>query len=166
MTNHRILRFVPGSMVGTVVAGGNGAGILINQLNSPFGLILDVSSNSLFITNFDSANIVRWVIGASTWTLVAGTPLGTTGTSPFYLHQPSFMTVDQVGNIYVADMSNMRIQFFQPDQPNGTTIAGVTGVAGNSAQHLYNPYGIAFDKDFNLYVADTSNHRIQKFERY
>jgi sugar lactone lactonase YvrE len=44
-----------------------------------------------------------------------------------------------------------------------TRIAG-TGGCGSSASTLCNPYGIFVDVNFDLYVADQSNNRIQLFK--
>ncbi len=49
---------------------------------------------------------------------------------------------------------------------NGTTLtaaAGVAGAAGSSANYLYYPVGIYVDVNFNLYVGDCGNDRIQVF---
>ncbi|CAF1463542.1 unnamed protein product [Adineta ricciae] len=45
-----------------------------------------------------------------------------------------------------------------------TVIAG-SGVSGSAANLLANPYGIFVDTNFDLYVADSSNNRIQVFHR-
>ena len=165
MTNHRIVRYLSGAAVGTRVAGGLTAGTSNTLLHTPVGLHLDVATNSLYIVNNAANNIVRWVIGASAWTLVAGNPSGLPGTTPTSLSGPMNLILDYVGNVYVADASNYRIQFFLANQTNATTIAGVTSRFGNMANLLYNPYAVALDTDMNLYVADVTNHRIQRFLR-
>lgn len=43
-----------------------------------------------------------------------------------------------------------------------SVVAGVTGYGSNSTS-LYNPWGIHVDQNYTLFVADTWNHRIQKF---
>ncbi|CAF1536441.1 unnamed protein product, partial [Didymodactylos carnosus] len=67
---------------------------------------------------------------------------------------------------YVVDCLNYRIQMFcSPDSLEGITIAGTTGKGGNAANQLYIPESITFDSQMNMYVADSGNHRIQKFQR-
>ncbi|CAF5043200.1 unnamed protein product, partial [Rotaria magnacalcarata] len=161
--NHRIMRYLVNASSGTVVAGGNGPGTNRTQLNYPLGIYLDVTSNSLYIANYYCHNIVRWVIGATSWTLVAGDINGMSGNSSTMLFYPIGVEVDFMGNVYVADTSNHRIQLFQAGSMNGTTIAGVTGISGTDPYHLNYPYALKLDSQLNLYVTDWYNHRIQKF---
>ena len=162
--NHRVMSYL--SNVPTLVAGGNGSGTSNTQLNFPNGLAFDSSSNSLYIVNYASHNVVRWVLGESSWTLVAGSPAGTAGALSTMLYYPTSLILDAMGNMYVADFYNHRIQLFMRGKLNGTTIVGVTSTAGNHAYLLYYPYGMALDSDFNLLVVDRSNQRVQKFFRY
>jgi sugar lactone lactonase YvrE len=46
---------------------------------------------------------------------------------------------------------------------NATTMVAGTGTAGASSTTLHFPNGIVVDINFNLYVADWGNNRIQKF---
>ena len=163
---HRIVEYLWGASSGTVVAGGNGAGTGSTQLNGPFGIYLDLTSNSLIIANREANNIVKWVLGDSTWTLLVGSGSGSSGSSSTLLNGPCGVILDPLGNIYVADTSNHRIQFFRKGQTNGTTVAGITGVSGSTDLLLSGPYAIRLDIDNSLYVADTNNQRIQKFTNY
>lgn len=164
--NHRVVRYLAGATSGTVVAGGNGAGMGTTQLNYPIGLYLDSSTNSLIIANAAANNIVRWTIGASGWTIIAGSSIGTIGTSSATFYYPVGLTFDQWGNLYVADCYNHRIQFFANGGQTGTTIVGLVGQQGSSSSLLNYPYFVYLDGNLNLYVADGGNHRIQKFLRY
>lgn len=85
----------------------------------------------------------------------------TTLAANFY--NPWYMTQDEAGNLYVCDRSNFRLKKVTP--------AGVvTVVAGNSlpgningtgtAARLNYPYGVAMDKQGNMYV--TEEHAIRK----
>lgn len=146
--------------------GGNGAGTGTTQLNAPVGIYFEASSNSLLIANYGAHNIVRWVIGATSWTLVAGSATGSSGSTSTLLNSPVGVTADPYGNVYVADTGNSRIQFFLAGQSNGTTIAGSsTGTSGSTATLLFLPYDLALDNQLNLYVADGGNNRVQKFLR-
>jgi hypothetical protein len=49
------------------------------------------------------------------------------------------------------------------DQSNITTIVAGTGVQGSTSNMLYLPRGIFVDINFDLYVADCYNNRIQLF---
>ena len=164
--NHRVIRYRLGDLVGTVVAGGNGPGSNNIQLSTPSGLYFDSPSNSLLIANSAAHNIVRWVIGAHNWILVAGNLNGTPGSTSMELNSPFDVEMDPMGNAYVADKGNHRIQFFLVGQSTGVTIAGVTGTIGINSTRLSSPSSVTLDNQLNLYVADTNNQRIQKFLRY
>jgi sugar lactone lactonase YvrE len=164
--NHRVMQYLAGASSGIVVAGGNGPGFNNTQLNYPIGLYFDSSSNSLVIANAGANNILRWVLGDISWTLVAGDANGAVGATSTMFFYPVGVTFDSWGNMYVADTYNHRIQFFSAGQSSGTTIAGVATIRGNSNTLLNFPYNLILDADLNLYVADSMNHRVQKFLRY
>ncbi|CAF1528889.1 unnamed protein product [Rotaria sordida] len=161
-SNHRVTSYPSG----IVVAAGNGAGYNKNQLNVPYGLTYESVSKSLIISNGNANNIVRWTLGTNSWTHVAGNITGGSGNTSTLLNLPIGSTIDPMGNIYVADATNHRIQFFLAGEPDGKTIAGITGISGVNSTLLKLPYWIILDKQLNLYVADTFNHRVQKFLRY
>ncbi|CAF0975438.1 unnamed protein product [Rotaria sordida] len=165
-SNHRIMSYTFGANNGTLVLCSNGPGTNNTQLSSPVGLHFDSFSNSLVITNSAANNIVRHISGMSGWTLVAGNINGSSGTASTRLFYPTDVTFDPMGNMYVADSSNHRIQFFYADHLNATIIAGMSGVVGNNATTLNGPRSVKLDSQLNLYVVDTFNSRIQKFLRY
>lgn len=162
--NHRILSYTNGSLVGTVLISGDGR-CNTTSLNTPREIYYDSSTNSLVISNYGCHNIVRWVIGASRWTLVAGNLNGVSGAGSTALNGPWDFTFDRLGNLYVADRYNHRIQFFLANQMNATTIAGVTSSLGSNETLLNEPIAVSLDSQLNLYVADLYNDRIQQFLR-
>lgn len=164
--NHRVLCYSPNKASLNLVAGGNGQGTNYTQLNNPVGIDFDSSTNSLIISNLGSHTVVRWTIGATNWTLITGNINGTAGNSSTELSSPYDVTVDPMGNIYIADTDNDRIQFFPVGSTNGVTIVGSTGVSGVSSTLLNGPYSVALDSQLNLYVSDMNNHRVQRFMRY
>ncbi|MGH7254496.1 MAG: 6-bladed beta-propeller, partial [Nitrospirales bacterium] len=69
-------------------------------------------------------------------------------------------TVDFVGNIYVADEGNHRIQKFDA---RGSFLTK-WGKEGSGPGQFKQPWGVACDALGNLYVVDSGNHRVQKFD--
>ena len=164
--NGRVMQYTKNASSGTVVAGGNGHGLQTNQLNRPYAVYFDSFSNYLYIANGGANNIVRWKIDSTNWTLVAGSLNGTGGDSLTLLSGATDVTLDPMGNIYIADRRNHRIQWFEVGQSNGTTIAGITSVPGSTSTRLAEPVSLMLDNQLNLFVVDSRNHRIQKFLRY
>ena len=164
--NDRIMQYTKNASSGTVVAGGNGNGLQTNQLNHPYAVYFDSFSYYLYIANGGANNIVRWKIDSTNWTLVAGSLNGTGGDSLTLLSGATDVTLDPMGNIYIADRRNHRIQWFEVGQSNGTTIAGITNVSGSTSILLKEPVSLMLDNQLNLFVVDSRNHRIQKFLRY
>lgn len=164
--NHRIIQYAKNASSGTVVAGNNGLGNSNTQLNAPKGIYFDSPSNSLYIVNTGSHNIVRWILNATSWTLVAGNINGISGSASTELYNPLSVALDLMGNVYVADRDNHRIQFYLTGETNGTTIAGVTSSAGNNSTLLNSPSSVVVDSQLTIYVADSSNYRVQQFSPY
>ncbi|CAF0925354.1 unnamed protein product [Adineta steineri] len=164
--NNRVMCYLSGALSGSIVAGGLGSGTNNTQLSSPFGIYFDSLSNSLIIANGNANNIVRWTLGASSWTLLAGNANGMSGNTSTEFNIPMDVTLDPMGNMYVVERLNHRIQFFPMGETIGTTIAGLTGISGSNSMLLNQPMSVTLDSQLNLYVADTFNSRIQKFVRY
>ena len=164
--NDRVMRYSSGASSGTVVAGGNGFGLNYTQLWRPSGLYFDSFTNSFIIANSNAQNIVRWVLGASSWSFLGGSTNAISGNNATLLRYPIDVTLDPMGNIYIADRNNHRIQLLMVGQTEAITIAGVSNLLGTNASLLNTPYAVRLDDQLNLYVADSQNHRIQMFSRY
>ncbi|CAF1469938.1 unnamed protein product [Rotaria magnacalcarata] len=153
---------------GTGVAGIQIAGSASNQLNQPQGFTIDTLYNksTLYVANSMQHTVVQFFAGSSTGTIVAGIN-GVQSSASNGLNFPVAVKLDSLANVFIVDNNNHRIQLYcrYPFvNTTGRTIAG-TGVLGTSATQLYYPAGVALDSSMNLYVADTSNHRVQKFMR-
>jgi uncharacterized protein (TIGR03663 family) len=88
-------------------------------------------------------------------------------------NMPRGIAVDSDGSFYVVDTFNLRVQKFDKD---GKFIRIIGGRGTGNGQFMpfvgesgdataTGPGGVAVDKAGNVYVADTWNHRIQKFDR-
>ncbi|CAF1115764.1 unnamed protein product [Rotaria sordida] len=156
-TNHRVTRWSSGAKVGVVVAGGNLQGTTPDKLSAPSGIFFDETNQDLYIVNGIANTVVKWRVGASNGTVLAGVP-GSSGASSTYLSFPVDLTLDRWNNIYVADRTNVRIQLFCNGSSTGITIAG-------SGSSLILPYSVALDSQLNLYVSDNGAARIIKFSK-
>lgn len=96
---------------------------------------------------------------------------GGRGFAPRSFDSPSAITIEPTsGKLYVVDTLNNRLQIFDPDGslaktgPNGRPIANPFGRLGSADGDFNRPRDVALDKKGNIYVADTGNNRIQKFD--
>ena len=73
---------------------------------------------------------------------------------------PQDVTVDALGNFYVTDTGNARIQVFNANRE----FLYDWGTRGDAnGEFSSNPSAIAVSSDGYVYVTDTSNHRVQQF---
>ena len=176
--NHRI-RKVDSTGTITTIAGtgelgfsGDGGPAVEAELYNPYGVAVDGAGNLYIADTFNDR--IRKVDSSGVITTIAGT--GERGFSgdegpavEAWLYNPYGVAVDGAGNLYIADTFNHRIR--KVDSTGTiTTIAG-TGEFGFSGDGgpavraaLYFPSGVAVDGAGNLYIADTSNHRIRKVD--
>jgi sugar lactone lactonase YvrE len=144
----------------TTVAGGNGPGNQLNQLNYPTYLFVD-EDHSVYVSDYDNHRVMKWVKGAKEGMVVAGGQ--GEGSSLTQLYYPQGVIVDHLGNVYVADCDNHRIMCWSKGSKEGRVIVGGNRY-GKQSNQLYYPKGISFDQKGHLYVVDDWNHRVQKFE--
>jgi len=135
------------------------------MFNRPADIVLG-SGNNLFV--LDSSNhSLRIVMQGNVFTF-AGTGRAGHNDGPAVsamFNTPSAMTVDQYGNILIADSGNHAIRKIDTTG-NVTTVAGQPGRYGHNdgtvSRALFNgPAGIAVDGDGRIFVADTGNHLIR-----
>lgn len=97
------MRYLSGTLSGTLFAGTGVAGSSNTQLVTPYGIYFDLPTNSLLIANTGIHSVVRWIVGASNWTFVVGSNNSLPGSSSTEFKTPVDVTLDPMGNIYVAD---------------------------------------------------------------
>jgi hypothetical protein len=79
---------------------------------------------------------------------------------------PSAVTLDIDGRIFIADTGNERIMLWHLNAPESICIAGCSETRGNRVDQLAEPSDLTFDWKGNLLVADTANHRVQRFDLF
>jgi hypothetical protein len=147
----------------TIAAGESGQGATPDRLNNPYGVFVDTSEN-IYIADKNTHRIQKWTAGAHKGTTVAGGNWN--GSGSLQLNNPTGVVVDASGNVYVADMNNHRIQRWAPGAVGGDTAAGALPSnwnGGESSNLLKNPHGFFVTTSGDMYIADTDNHRIQKW---
>ncbi|CAF0750116.1 unnamed protein product [Adineta steineri] len=158
---NKIGRWKQGDKRGELVAGGNGLGNQLNQLNKPTNIFID-EDYSLYISDLHNHRVMKWKKDANEGIIVAGG--NGKGNSPKQLYYPQGVIVDHLDHIYVADGGNHRVMRWCEGDEEGEIVAGGTG-RGNKSNQLDWPMGLSFDDEENLYVVDRFNHRIQKYEK-
>ena len=133
-------------------------GVPVMNINSSCHSLF-VDTNSTLYCSLDIQHVVlknSLVAGVNSTTLAAG--VWHSGTSSTEFDSPNGIFVDKISlNLYVADAANHRIQLFQLNQLNASTVVG-NGAPGTIS--LYYPDAITLDADGYMFIADAGKHRI------
>ncbi len=140
------------------------------RFNSPTGIAVD-SSGNLYVADYNNdtirkvtpAGVVTTIAG---WAAIWGSADGSNGNALFY--DPSGISVDGSGHLYVVDSGNHTLRKIAPSGTNWvvSTVAGMAGVSGStdgigSAAEFYYPAGVAVGATGNVYVADSGNNTVR-----
>jgi hypothetical protein len=149
---------------------GDGGPATAAKLNNPASVYSDKMGN-VYIADFGN-NIVRKVNSSGIISTIAGNNTqGYSGdggpATAAQLSHPTYVAIDGVGNLYIADAFNNVIRKVNT---HGiiTTVAGryTTGYTGDggpaTAAQLYDPNGVWADSAGNFYIADAHNNVIRK----
>ncbi|CAF0718848.1 unnamed protein product [Adineta steineri] len=145
---------------GIIVAGGNGKGDQLNQLNNPTCIFVD-KDQSVYVSDSSNDRVMKWRKDAKEGTIVAGGNGQGGNLNQFFY--PLGVIVDDLDQIYVADFGNDRIMRWCEGKEEGEIVVGGNG-KGSELNQLYEPCCLSFDDEGNFYVVDSGNDRIQKFE--
>ncbi|CAF1512050.1 unnamed protein product, partial [Rotaria sp. Silwood1] len=154
-----IRRYQIGDNNGTLVAGGNGEGDDLNQLNAPTYIFVD-QQQTVYVSDDSNHRVMKWNKGTKEGIVVAGGQ--GRGNALTQLSGPKGLFVDTLGTIYVADSWNHRVMRWPKGAKQGTVIVGGNG-EGKGANQFNCLNGLSFDRYGNLYVVDELNNRVQRF---
>ncbi len=86
----------------------------MNELNNPAGIWVTRDGQTLYIADYGNHRIMKWMIGASQGSVVAGSVSGMAGSTNQLLNGPGGVALDPSETyLYVADYNNHRIQLFR-----------------------------------------------------
>ena len=135
-------------------------GVDDGEFRSPTGIAIDREGH-IYVADTDNHSIQKFDTDGKFLARWGGEPDSDDG----MFYYPRGLAVAPEGHVYVADSGNNRVQKFDPDG-NFMKAWGKFGFAwrGAEAGKFDVPWGVTTDQQGNLYVSDTSNARIQKFE--
>ena len=152
--NHRIMKYDANNTTGIVMAGNLGAGNYFNQLNQPKGVVVD--QYGFLIVGDSSNHRIQNFSNSSYGTTLAGGNAITPLTDMLDLH------IDNYGNVYVTDGSSAQITKSNLNNQTDIVLETHNG-SGSKADQFSYPYGNFIDINQQWYIADTGNHRVQKW---
>lgn len=177
--DYRVRRIDPDGIISTIAGtgergfSGDGGPATHAELEGPSSLALDgvgtlyvAESHYHRVRKIDPDGIISTVVGAGMPGFSGDGGLGTEA----LLDSPAGLAADGSGNLFVSDRGNHRIRRVGPDGVI-TTVAGrgrcgKVGDGGPATEaYLWHPAGLAADRIGNLFVSDSSNHRVLRIDR-
>lgn len=149
-------------------------------MNAPGGVAIDPTSGKVFVSEYDNNRVLRFaslvaLSNNASAEAVFGQPQFFSNTpicSASGLNNPSEIAVDTSGRLWVTDRRNGRVLRFD-NASNRTNNATANGVLGQTnfttcyprTEHgMSYPEGISIDNAGRLWVADTGNSRVLRFD--
>ena len=126
------------------------------RFNGPYAVAVDGAGN-VYVSDFFNSTIRKITAGGTVTTLagLAGSPGAADGTGTAARFNQSYgLTVDSIGNVFVADTYNRAIR--------KVTAGGVVSTLNGTLTRFYYPQGIAVNASGNLFVTDGDNQAISK----
>ncbi|CAF3887555.1 unnamed protein product [Rotaria sp. Silwood1] len=136
---------------GITVAGGNGLGDDLNQLQFPVSIVIDHGDGSIYISDEYNSRVMKWMPDAKSGIVVAGG--NGRGNESNMLNTASQILLDKKdGSLLICDQVNQRVQRWQKNSNNGETILSNIPCVG-----------LAMDSEGSFYATEWDSHRITKW---
>jgi sugar lactone lactonase YvrE len=138
---------------GMTVAGGNGQGNGLNQLDHPNVLYID-DEQTIYVADFSNHRIVEWKYGTTSGQVVAGG--NGQGNGANQLSNPEDVIVDKErDSLIISDYGNKRVVRWP--RRNGTS--------GETIISNIHCIGLKMDENGFLYVVDNGKHEVRRYRR-
>jgi sugar lactone lactonase YvrE len=131
-----------------------------SSLERPCGIAIDRERRRLYVA--DSSHTLSKEQTVKIFSFdgkLIGKLGGQKGDGPGYFNVPTYVWVDNDGDVYVTDTMNCRVQAFSPD---GKYLRSY-GERGDAYGQFSRPKGVAVDTFHNVYVVDSGWSNVQIF---
>jgi hypothetical protein len=162
--SHQVWKFFPTNSsfqadtnfgIGGCIGSTNGtAGTGTNEFNQPYDVAVSPDGQTFSVS--DSGNHRIQQFSATNGEFIAS--FGSQGSEMGQFKWPKGLTYDAYGTLYIVDSTNNRIVLAK-----GSAVIDATGSGGNGLGQFYGALNVSIGKR-GVYVADTGNNRIQKFD--
>ena len=139
--NHRIVEWKIGASDGRVIAGGQGEGNRLDQLNHPIDVLIDKETNSLLIADRWNRRVLRWLRRQGT----------TQGEVIVNNIDCAGLAIDHQRYLYASDIENHEVRRYTIGDKNGIVVAGGNG-RGNQLNQLNCPTYLFVDEEQAVHV--------------
>ena len=148
-------------------AGTLGLNALPGQLMFPNGLAVDSQRRIVWVVDTEQHRIQSYVPATQQWDVIGGAGAPVPGRGPGEFFSPTGIAVDAQGHVWVADTGNHRIQMYNPATNLWRTF-GAEGVRTReheaSPGEFQVPRGVALDAGGGVWVTDSGNGRLQRYD--
>ena len=149
--NHRVMEWKLDANVARIVAGGNGQGNRLDQLNQPTDVKVDRENNDLLIADHGNRRVMRWSRHSNSPPQII---IDDIDCSRLAMHED--------GTLYVSDGKKHEVKRWKKGETQGTVVTGGNG-EGTQLNQLDCPMFLFVDDDHTLYISDWENHRVMKW---
>jgi len=156
----------------------NTSGSSLSQFTLPLGTIVDPATGKIFVSDTNNNRVLRFPASAATVDgsaaeLVFGVT-GSPNTTATQFNSPIGLAIDSAGRLWVADRANSRVLRFDnaatiaTNSPPANAVLGqpdfTTSSTGITQSTMKNPYSVSVDSAGRLWVADSLNNRVLRFD--
>ena len=160
------------TVAGTLSGGFSGDGGAATQagLDSPRGVAVD-SRGNVYIADWGNRRVRRVGADGMISTFAGTGKAGYSGdggpATQADLRDPSGVSLDAQGNLFIADTGNGRVRKVGADGLIATVAGGGSSLGDGGPSEkagLRDPAGVAVDARGNLFIADAGDHRVRRVE--
>jgi sugar lactone lactonase YvrE len=175
---------LPENVIGQTQFNIHTVGCTASSINSPVGVAVDPITGKVFISDSNNNRVLRFssasaLLSGAAAEAVLGQPDFTSNghaTTPKELYAPAGLAFDSTGRLWVADSRNHRILRFDNASAKPQFAGTADGVLGQTnfstaanpnppdATSMNQPFGVAVDTNGTLWVSDSWNYRVLRFD--